>query len=108
MTTTGKTGQAAHPSPVGGLAASWAGRAARLRELLEDLARARAAETARYARAYLDAEGTAEARTQAARLATVESHLTAELAAADVAAYQLMLRAAMGELWTPDTEGIGQ
>lgn len=108
MTTTGKTGQAARPSPAGGLAASWADRAARLRELLEALARARSAETDTYARAFLDTPGPVETRHQAARLATGAKHLAAELAAADVAAYQVMLRAAMGELWTPEAEGIGQ
>lgn len=108
MATTGNTGQAAHPSPVGGLPASWQDRAARLRELLASLARARAAETEQYARAFLNEIGAVEARTQAARLAAGQSHLAAELAAADVAAYQLMLRAAMGELWAAETEGGGQ
>jgi hypothetical protein len=78
-------------SPVARLPATWLGRARELQSMLSGLAHARADEAAKYARVYLAAQGNAEQRTQAARLATAEAHLAAELAAAKVAAYKLML-----------------
>lgn len=84
----------------------WGTRAARLQGLLKRLARRRANASAAFAHAFLEAPGAVEARNQAARLATAETQLAAEAAAADVAAYQLLLKAALGELWK-DNEGIG-
>lgn len=64
------------------------GRALELMRLHRDLAELRATTTRIYATAYLEAEGNAEARTQAAKLASASSHLQAEYAAAKVSAYQ--------------------
>jgi hypothetical protein len=62
-----------------------------LNELLAELAQLRHAASVIYADAYLDADGNAEARTQAAKRAVADEHLAAELAAARVSAYQVMI-----------------
>jgi hypothetical protein len=77
----------------------WQNRADHLARLLIDLAELRQQATETYARAYLAAEGTAETRTQTARLAAADATLIAEQAAAHVAAYKFRLdvwRAALG------------
>lgn len=68
------------------------GRALWLYELMVALAGIRHQETAAYAAAFLAAQGTEQARTQTAKLATVDLHFDAERAAARVAAYQLLAR----------------
>jgi hypothetical protein len=67
------------------------GRALELMRLHRELAELRATATRIYATAYLEADGNAEARTQAAKLATAKAHLLAEYAAAKVNAYQRLL-----------------
>jgi hypothetical protein len=60
-------------------------------DLLSDLAALRAAATATYAEAFLAAPGTDAQRAQAAKLAAADDHMAAELAAAKVAGYRLMI-----------------
>lgn len=64
-----------------------------LTDLLSDLAAYRAETTRTYAEAFLEASGTDAQRTQAAKLAAADAHMTAELAAAKVAGYRLMIGA---------------
>jgi hypothetical protein len=63
-----------------------------LAELLSELAQCRYEATTTYAAAYLAAEGSAEARTQTAKLEAADEHLAAELAAARVAGYQQIIK----------------
>jgi hypothetical protein len=67
-------------------------RAALLRLLLAELAAIRYEETTAYAAAFLAAAGTEQAKTQAAKQATAGLHQQTELAAANVATCQLLLK----------------
>ena len=69
----------------------WQERAGHLELLLTELAMHRHQSATVYATAFLAAEGTAQAREQTARLAAADATLAAEKAAAQVAAYRVML-----------------
>lgn len=62
-----------------------------LADLLSELAMMRHHATTTYADAFLNATGTDSQRTQAAKLATADAHLAAELSAARVAAYRYII-----------------
>lgn len=75
----------------------WDARCAHLEQLLADLATLRLEETLAFGEAFVATDGPIGTKEQVARIAAASEHLAAELAAAKVAAYQIRIKAWLGE-----------